>query len=745
MKKRLSLLVALVLMFTVVVSSAFAADSFSFKSSAETVLPGETVTVTVYAPDVASSALEFLVNFDANVFEFTSYEANQSVGWIMADGALQSSGTAFKYQAFAMSNVNLTSKTNLVSMTFTVKKSAAAGAYNFTMSNLICDGATVATDLAVTVVVPVNLSKENFELSNTTVTFNGAAQEPTVVPKGIAANGFTVSYATTDGELKDGKPFGAGTYDVKFTGVDPNEGSVTFEDAFVIEKAAATVTAAAKTKVYNEADPALTYTVEPAAFANYVTGSLTRAAGENVGEYDILGTGLTSKNLNITYVGAKFTITKAAQEVKFNVTEVSKTYGDAAFTQTATAKFGAAVTYTSSNPAVATVDANGQVVMLKSGTTTITATVAEGTNWTGATATYVVNVAKAELSVAAPSATISKKDPAPDLETLAAECVVTGLIGDDTATVTLSYATEPDTTVVGEIEILVSVEYDEEKYNLTTTNGLLTIVSKGAPPEIVLPTKPAVSTYKVEVAEAVNGTVTVSATTVKVGDTVTVKVTPAAGYELDALTVTDAKGAVKVSGKGDTYTFVMPNSNVMVTATFTKAAAFADVDKDAYYAKAVEWAVENGITNGMDGKFNPDTACTRAQMVTFLWRAAGSPEPTATTTNFTDVDVNAYYGKAVLWAVENGITNGLTETTFGINEECTRAQMATFMFRMAKGTASATTTGFGDVADGAYYADAVAWAVANGITNGTSDTTFSPDMDCTRGQIVTFLFRYFAK
>jgi len=164
------------------------------------------------------------------------------------------------------------------------------------------------------------------------------------------------------------------------------------------------------------------------------------------------------------------------------------------------------------------------------------------------------------------------------------------------------------------------------------------------------------------------------------------------------------------------------------------------VPNGAYFYEAVKWAVDKGITNGLsDTMFGPYESCTRAQIVTFLWRAAGSPEP-KTASSFTDVPASAYYAKAVAWAIENGITNGMTETMFAPNATCTRGQSVTFLYRALKGTASGSTN-FTDVKPDAFYADAVNWAVASGVTNGTSATTFSPNADCTRAEIVTFLYR----
>ena len=248
----------------------------------------------------------------------------------------------------------------------------------------------------------------------------------------------------------------------------------------------------------------------------------------------------------------------------------------------------------------------------------------------------------------------------------------------------------------------------------------------------------------VSVPSTPNGTVTVTPSTATKDTTMTITTKPNEGYELGDLTVKDANGnTLPLTDKGDgKYIFTMPDSKVIVEASFVKAAStsFVDVPANAYFADAVKWAVDKGVTNGLtDTMFGPYESCTRAQIVTFLWRAAGSPEPKAMG-SFTDVPASAYYAKAVAWAVENGITNGMTETTFAPNVTCTRGQSVTFLYRALKGTASGSTN-FTDVKSDAFYADAVNWAVTSDVTNGTSNTTFSPNADCTRAEIVTFLYR----
>ena len=248
-----------------------------------------------------------------------------------------------------------------------------------------------------------------------------------------------------------------------------------------------------------------------------------------------------------------------------------------------------------------------------------------------------------------------------------------------------------------------------------------------------------------------HGTVTVSPKSASKGDTVTVTVKPDSGYVLETLTVTDKNGnelTLKDKGNGK-YTFTMPAGKVEVKATFMEDNSmlnfFYDVPNNAYFYEAVKWAVKNGITDGVGNNlFAPEQPCTRAQIVTFLWRAAGSPEPKGTAAGMTDVVSGSYYEKAVAWAIENGITTGTTTSTFSPDATCTRAQAVTFLARALKAKA-ASAAEFSDVPTGSYFADAVAWAAANGVTEGIGGGLFGSDNDCTRGQIVTFLYRAYNK
>ena len=252
------------------------------------------------------------------------------------------------------------------------------------------------------------------------------------------------------------------------------------------------------------------------------------------------------------------------------------------------------------------------------------------------------------------------------------------------------------------------------------------------------------SYYTIKATAGTGGSISPSGNvSVREGRDQTFTITPDKGY---------AVANVKIDGKSigavKSYTFENVSRTHTIEVIFMKAngnpqtGVFVDVATGSYYEDAVDWAVENGITKGTDDThFSPDGICTRAQAVTFLWRAAGSPEPKTNTMPFTDVNAGSYYYDAVLWAVENGITKGTSDTTFSPNMTCSRAQIVTFLWRSEKSPAACTANPFADVKSTAYYAGAVLWAVENDITKGTTNTTFSPDADCTRAQIVTFLWR----
>ena len=257
-----------------------------------------------------------------------------------------------------------------------------------------------------------------------------------------------------------------------------------------------------------------------------------------------------------------------------------------------------------------------------------------------------------------------------------------------------------------------------------------------------------VTTYPITVKSAKNGDVTASHKSAAKGTSITLTVDPDKGYLLDTLTVLDGKDKeIKLTEKNGKYTFTMPASKVTVAATFKASAPtgknpFTDVPAGSYYEDAVIWAVDKGITTGTSATtFNPNGICTRAQAVTFLWRAAGSPAAKSAVMPFADVKAGSYYYDAVLWAVEQGITKGTSDTMFSPDATCTRAQIVTFLWRANGSPAVSGNSAFTDVASDAYYAAAVTWAEKNGVTGGIGGGLFGSGNNCTRAQIVTFIYR----
>ena len=336
------------------------------------------------------------------------------------------------------------------------------------------------------------------------------------------------------------------------------------------------------------------------------------------------------------------------------------------------------VTWTSSNENVATVDANGTVKALAAGTTAITATAADGSG------KYA------------------------------------------TCTVTVTGGTTPSQPGGG-----------SSGGGGGSSSGSSSGGGGGS-------SSPSNHPVKAEVSKDPDGSVSLSKTSAAKGDKVTITVKPERHYEVDKVIVRDSKGkqlAVKDNGDG-TFTFEMPADKVTVEPSFSWVNPFADVADSAYYVDAVEWMLKREVTQGTtETTFSPDLNCTRAQIVTFLWRVAGSPEAKGTV-SFADVSADSYYAKAVAWAVENGITDGIGGGLFSPDATCTRAQSAVFLYRVAGSPAVNGSAGFSDVAADAYYAQAVAWAKEHGITDGIGGGLFGSANDCTRAQIAAFLYRY---
>ena len=304
----------------------------------------------------------------------------------------------------------------------------------------------------------------------------------------------------------------------------------------------------------------------------------------------------------------------------------------------------------------------------------------------------------------------------------------------------------PDMTKTGEVKILAGGAAASDNYTIRYEDGKLTVSTRpsggggGS-------SRPSTHPVQTEVSKDPDGTVSLSKTSAAKGDKVTITVKPERHYEVDEVIVRDSKGkqlAVKDNGDG-TYTFEMPADKVTVEPTFSWVNPFADVANSAYYVDAVEWMLKREVTQGTaETTFSPNLNCTRAQIVTFLWRAAGSPEPKGTV-SFADVSAGSYYAKAVAWAVENGITGGTGDGLFSPDATCTRAQSAAFLYRAAGSPAVSGSAGFNDVAADAYYAQAVAWAKEHGITDGIGGGLFGSANDCTRAQIAAFLWRLYAE
>ena len=368
---------------------------------------------------------------------------------------------------------------------------------------------------------------------------------------------------------------------------------------------------------------------------------------------------------------------------------------------------------------------------------------------------FVIAPAKVTVTIKDKSAYVGSKT-APDLSNPEKDkdYTVDGLIGEDhlIKAPALSYdPATPDMTKIGEAATITANGADAgSNYSITYVAGKLILSQRSSSSGSV--------TYPINVPDKTkNGTISVRPKNASKGSTVIITVTPDSGYVLETISVTDKNGNdLKLTDKGNgKYTFTMPTSKVEVKATFMEDNSvlnfFYDVPNDAYYYEAVKWVAENGITGGVGNSlFAPNQPCTRAQIVTFLWRVAGSPVVNYLMP-FTDVDEGAYYAEAVRWAASTGIITGLTETTFGANGVCTRAQVMTMLYRFAKAQGMDTTQGgmtireFDDFDSvPAYALEAMDWAVNTGVFKGDNNRLL-PQNACTRAQIVTFLWRVFSK
>ena len=411
------------------------------------------------------------------------------------------------------------------------------------------------------------------------------------------------------------------------------------------------------------------------------------------------------------------------------------------FTYTSSAQ-----TYTLASNAAYTISPNTTQTNAGSYTITVSLSDTANTEWTGGTTAakeYTFTISAAKLTVTALDKRITAGQSAPDLITpvFGEDYKVDGLLGQDALTaVTLTYGETPDTSKAGSYAINISAV--QTNYDITTVPGTLTVAPRPSSGggsttyPVNTPSKIENGSVSVSPKNASKGdTVTITVKPDSGYELETITVTDKNGNDL------------KLTDKGDgKYSFVMPAGKVDIKATFMEDNSllnfFYDVPNDAYYYEAVRWAVGKGITEGIGNNlFGPNQPCTRAQIVTFLWRAAGSPEPKSMS-SFSDVPADSYYAKAVAWAVENGITTGTGDGKFSPDATCTRAQAVTFLFRASEASAAGVPA-FSDVSANAYYAEAVKWATDNGITNGIGGNLFGSNNDCTRAQIVTFLWRLY--
>lgn len=688
------------------------------------------------------------------------------------------------------------------------------------------------------------------------LTYSGEGKPATMTAssdwQGPAASGITISYIKTGkyGQEKlenDALPTNAGTYTASIT-----LGDATASVEYTIDKATLTVTpTGGQSKKFGATDPTLIYTTSGAVGSQIpsFTGKLSRAEGEDVGQYDItLGT-LAMMDYNSSgFKASNYTLKMVSPAVKFEITK--GTYGGSAPTKTVNILKNYAGVQTGTLTATDFFTANqlpdgAKITGVTQGSGTLMSTVSltDGkfsyvskdnlsdaadeaytvtiatTNYTNITGTLTFKlVDKTDVSaqITFPNGTLTYNGAGQKYEKATISGVSGGTwnytyVANSGTGASLDSAGLPKTAGT----YTVTAVYEDDAH-IGTKNAKLT-VSKATPTGAPTCTKittsgktladaplgigtiaPAGGTlawdmaantvvaantaygwtytpadtanykaltgsltpyavssgggsgsytprYTVSVDKTVNGTITVSPKSASKGDTVTITVKPDKGYELDTLKVLDKNGdKVKLTEKNGKYTFTMPAGKVTVKGSFVEEAPeqiFTDVPVDAYCYEAVKWAAEKGITGGVgNGLFAPNQPCTRAQIVTFLWRAAGSPGP-KTMSGFSDVPADSYYAKAVAWAVENGIAGGTGDGKFSPNAICTRAQAVTFLYRASGAPAVSGNAAFSDVATNAYYAAAVKWAEKNGITGGIGGGLFGSDNNCTRAQIVTFLYR----
>ena len=642
---------------------------------------------------------------------------------------------------------NITAKDVSISAV-TVSDKDYNGNANATVASVTITGVSGAlsmgTDFDVT---SATFPDADADTANVDVTIN-------VALKGTAANNYNLTngmgYVVTSA-AKINKAAYSGSAPTKTVNILKNyagvqTGTLTAADFFTTAPAEAKITAA-----HPDSTPINMMSLA----GKDASGSFTYASKTNITAASDESWTVTISSKNYTDFTGTLTfklVDRTDAGVTISSVPASKTYGES-FTLTASVTDAGtgtvSWTWTSNDPSVLQVTGTGAsatVKALKAGSATISAKYESDTTM-GEQTTAPITVGKRVITVTADNKSMTVNGTLPTF-TVTYGNLPSGVQAADIFGTLASASTTTDGKTTGSFDITVTTPVLKAEAGANyevgaVTKGTLTVNPRSSSGG---GGGSSVSTYSVTVGKTENGSISVSPKSASKGDTVTITVTPDKGYVLETLTVLDKNGKeLKLTEKNGKYTFTMPAGKVEVKVTFmddnTMLNYFVDVKAGDYFYDAVKWAAEKGITSGTDAThFGPNAACTRAQIVTFLWRTAGSPEPKSTG-SFADVPTDSYYAKAVAWAVENGITGGTGDGKFSPNATCTREQAVAFLYRASGSPAVSGGSAFNDVAANAYYADAVAWAEKNEITGGIGGGLFGSGNDCTRAQIVTFLYR----
>ena len=642
---------------------------------------------------------------------------------------------------------NITAKDVSISAV-TVSDKDYNGNANATVASVTITGVSGAlsmgTDFDVT---SATFPDADADTANVDVTIN-------VALKGTAANNYNLTngmgYVVTSA-AKINKAAYSGSAPTKTVNILKNyagvqTGTLTAADFFATAPAEAKITAA----VPDSTSSSMMSIAGADSSGNFTYDSKTNITAASDESWTVT---ISSKNYtNITAMLTFSLVDRTNAGVTISGVPTSKIYGES-FTLTASVTDAGtgtgSWTWTSNDPSVLQVTGTGAsatVKALKAGSATISAKYESDTTM-GEQTTAPITVGKRVITVTADNKSMTVNGTLPTF-TVTYGNLPSGVQAADIFGTLASASTTTDGKTTGSFDITVTTPVLKTEAGANyevgaVTKGTLTVNPRSSSGG---GGGGSVSTYSVTVGKTENGSVSVSPKSASKGDTVTITVTPDKGYVLETLTVLDKNDKeIKLTEKNGKYTFTMPAGKVEVKVTFmddnTMLNYFVDVKAGDYFYDAVKWAAEKGITSGTDAThFGPNAVCTRAQIVTFLWRTTGSPEPKSTG-SFADVPTDSYYAKAVAWAVENGITGGTGDGKFSPDATCTRAQAVTFLYRASGMPAVSGNAAFSDVATNAYYAAAVKWAEKNGITGGIGGGLFGSDNNCTRAQIVTFLYR----